>query len=81
MEEEMTNVDLQNVQRGWKVFAGDQEIGNVAEVATDELTVAKGTLVRHAYYRIPADRVAEAADGVVDVEIDPAELTTFETKI
>jgi len=79
MEEEMTTVDLQNVQRGWKVFAGDQEIGNVAEVATDELTVAKGTLVRHAY-RIPADKVAEAADGVVDVEIDPAELTTFETK-
>jgi len=73
----MATVDLQQVQRGWKVFAKDQEIGNVIAVGQSEITVEKGGLVRHEY-RIPGARVAEAADGVVDLAIDPNELASYE---
>jgi hypothetical protein len=65
----MTSATLHDVQRGWKVFAGDQEIGAVTEIGTDSLTVAKGTLMRHEY-RIPADLIAEAAEGVVDLSVE-----------
>ena len=65
----MTSAALQDVQRGWKVFAGDQEIGAVTDIGTDSVTVAKGTLMRHEY-RIPADLIAEAAEGVVDLSVD-----------
>ena len=65
----MTSAALQDVQRGWKVFALDQELGAVTDVGPDSLTVAKGTLVKHEY-RIPADFIAEAAEGVVDLTVD-----------
>jgi hypothetical protein len=73
----MTNAVLQDVQRGWKVFAGDQEVGTVAEVSADELTVTKGTFSRHEY-RVPADCVVEASEGVVDLAVDAAALAGFE---
>jgi hypothetical protein len=75
----MTHASLQEVQRGWKVYAGNQQVGTVSAVAPDQLTLEKGRLMRH-HYRVPIERVAEAAAGVVDLNIGPGEMVAFETK-
>lgn len=54
------------VRNGWKVFLGSKEIGKVASVTEDELTVERGTLVKRAA-RLPARLVAEADEGIVDL--------------
>jgi hypothetical protein len=43
------------------------------------LTLDSGLLVRH-QYRVPAERVAEADAGVVDLNLQPDEIAAFETK-
>jgi hypothetical protein len=73
----MTNDVLQDVQSGWKVYAHDREVGRVAQVSERALTVSRGTLVHHEY-RVPAEYIAEAGNGVVDLRLDPEELNSFE---
>ena len=62
---------LEDVQKGWKVFAGADEIGRVDEVDDDALTVSKGLLVRHTY-RVPAEVVqgVDEEEGVFDLTVD-----------
>jgi hypothetical protein len=69
---------LQEVQPGWKVFAGEQRVGTVTEVAPDALTLERGRLLHH-HYRIPVECVAEAEAGIVDLNLDPDELEGYET--
>ena len=60
---------IEDVQRGWKVFAGPEELGSVKEVAADGIVVEKGVINRHEY-RVPADLVEDAGDGIVDLNVD-----------
>lgn len=57
------------VHPGMKVFAGSDEIGKVTAVWDREFEVTRGLLFRHVYV-IPTQYVAEAAEGVVDLNID-----------
>lgn len=65
----MTQVRLDDIQRGWKVFAGSEEVGEVESVEGRHLDVQRGLLFKHSY-RIPETYIAEAADGVVDLGVD-----------
>lgn len=62
---------LEDIQKGWKVFAGAEEIGRVDDVGDDALTVSKGLLVRHTY-RVPAEVVQDVdeGEGVIDLAVD-----------
>ncbi|MGH2464464.1 MAG: hypothetical protein ACRDGI_03310 [Candidatus Limnocylindrales bacterium] len=60
---------LEDIQKGWKVFAQVDELGQVEEVGTDELLVSSGRLFKQ-QFRIPAEYVQDAADGIVDLSID-----------
>jgi hypothetical protein len=62
---------LEDVQKGWKVFAGSDELGSVTEVAPDEIVVTKGVLNKHEYH-VPADLVEDADEGIVDLNVDLA---------
>ena len=62
---------IEDIQPGWKVFAGPDEIGSVKEVAEDELLVTKGVLNKHEYH-VPADLVEDADEGIVDLSVDKA---------
>ena len=73
----MTSPYVADIQVGWKVFAGPEQIGEVTQVADDTLEVTRGTLRRH-HYRIPKKYVTEATDGVVDLRIDPAAVGEFD---
>ncbi len=65
----MGNLRLNDVQPGWKVFAGPDQVGTVSQAAPEELYVQRGTLFRHTY-RVPEQVVGTAEDGVVDLLID-----------
>jgi len=69
---------LMDVQKGWKVYAASEELGRVEDVGPNELLVERGTLLRH-HYRVPAEYVAEAAEGVVDLTIDRDAVKTLQT--
>jgi hypothetical protein len=60
---------IEDVQKGWKVFAGPEELGSVKEVGTDEMVVSKGVINRHEY-RVPAELIEEADEGIVDLTVD-----------
>jgi hypothetical protein len=62
---------IEDVQKGWKVFAGSDELGSVTEVAPDEIVVTKGVLNKHEYH-VPADLVEDADEGIVDLNVDLA---------
>ncbi len=65
----MGNLRLDDIQPGWKVFAGSDQVGTVSQASPDELFVQRGTLFRHTY-RVPEQVVGTAEDGVVDLVID-----------
>ncbi|HET7026535.1 MAG TPA: hypothetical protein VFI28_02465 [Candidatus Limnocylindrales bacterium] len=65
----MPSTILEDVQPGWHVYAGTEEVGRVADLGEHELSVRRGTLIHHTY-RVPEVFVAEAYDGVVDLAID-----------
>jgi hypothetical protein len=60
---------IEDVQKGWKVFAGSDELGSVTEIAPDEIVVTKGVLNKHEYH-VPADLVEDADEGIVDLNVD-----------
>lgn len=62
---------IEDVQPGWKVFAGPEELGSVKEVGADEILVSKGVINRHEYH-VPADLVEDAGEGIVDLSVDRA---------
>ena len=70
---------LEDVQKGWKVYAGADEIGRVDEVGDDSLTVSKGLLVRRTY-RVPAEVVQDVdeGEGVIDLTVDRETLETLQ---
>ena len=69
---------IEDVQKGWKVFAGPDELGSVKEVADDQLVVTKGLINRHEY-RVPADLIEDAdpEHGIVDLSVDRATVEQF----
>ncbi len=73
----MTHPTILDVQKGWKVFAGADEIGEVTDVLPNAIDVRHGTLIRHTY-RIPGDQINEASDGVVDLSLDRASVEALE---
>ena len=58
-----------DIRRGSKVFARGEQIGEVVDVSPNAVDVQKGTLRKHTY-RVPIAYVVEAAEGVVDLDID-----------
>ena len=58
-----------DIRRGSKVFARGEEIGEVVGISPNAVDVQKGTLRKHTY-RIHIAYVVEAAEGVVDLDID-----------
>lgn len=73
----MTHPTILDVQKGWKVFAGADEIGHVTDVLPDAIDVQHGTLIRHTY-RIPEAHINEASDGVVDLSVDRGTVEALE---
>lgn len=73
----MTQPMLEEIQVGWKVYAGEDEVGDVTEVRSESIDVRRGTLIRHEY-RIPAEYVAEVSDGIIDLNIDRATVDGLE---
>ncbi len=65
----MAIIALEDMQRGWKVFGGFQEVGEVADVEPAQLGVKHGRLTKHVT-RVPTAKIVEAADGVVDLRPD-----------
>ncbi len=68
---------LDAIRVGWKVFARSDEVGTVENVDHGEVVVRSGHLIRHRY-RVPAEYVASAGDGVVDLELDSDSVEQFE---
>ena len=66
------------IQRGWKVYASTSEIGRVEDIADDELVIRRGRLIRHTY-RVPADYVDSAVDGIVDLTLDRDQVERLES--
>jgi hypothetical protein len=64
----VTRVSMEDIRKGWKVFAGPDPIGEVSYVTTREVGVKRGRLIRHEYV-IPIEYVGDAADGVVDLTV------------
>jgi hypothetical protein len=73
----MPNATLDTIQKGWKVFAGSEEVGEVMEVGSHDISVRRGTILRHEF-RVPEEYVVEAADGVVDLNADRATIDSLE---
>jgi hypothetical protein len=73
----MPSATLEVIQKGWKVFAGSEEVGEVTDVGAHDISVRRGTLLRHEF-RIPEEYVAEAADGVVDLNVDRGTVESLE---
>ena len=65
----MTDPLLEDVQPGFKVYAGADELGKVDAIDAHELVVSKGTLVKHTYH-VPAEFIEEVSPGVVDLKVD-----------
>jgi hypothetical protein len=63
---------IEDVQPGWKVFAGPEELGSVKEVKGDEIVVSKGGVLNKHEYHVPREYVEDAADGIVDLSVDRA---------
>jgi hypothetical protein len=61
---------IEDVQKGWKVFAGSEELGEVTEIAPHEIVVSKGGLIGKHEYHVPADLVEDADEGIVDLNVD-----------
>lgn len=57
------------VRRGWKVYLGSNEIGEIDDVGERDLTVRRGT-IRKSVVRLPVEVVAEADEGIVDLHDD-----------
>lgn len=74
----MTTPHITDIQVGWRVFAGSEQVGAVAQIDADALEVERGRL-RHHRYRFPRDLVREATDGVVDLDVEPSMIDTFES--
>jgi hypothetical protein len=74
----MTTDHINDIQVGWKVFAGSEEVGAVNSVGDAVLEVRRGGVIHQRSFRIPASLIAEASDGVVDVTVDPSELDRLE---
>jgi len=67
-----------DIRRGSKVFARGEEIGEVVAISPNAVDVQKkGTLRKHTY-RVPITYVVEAAEGVVDLDIDRVEVEALE---
>jgi hypothetical protein len=75
----MPNATLEEVQPGWKVFAGADEVGKVAEAREHELDVRRGTIFQHTY-RVPEVYVRDADDGIVDLSIDRGTFEDLEVR-
>jgi hypothetical protein len=73
----MTHPSVVAIQHGWKVFAKDEEIGHVVDVAPGHIDIQRGLLTKH-HYRVPQSLITEAADGVVDLDVDRASVEAFE---
>ena len=73
----MTDPVLEDVQRGFKVYAGADELGKVDAVDEHELVVSKGTLVKHTYH-VPAEFIEEVSPGVVDLKVDRQTIEDFQ---
>jgi hypothetical protein len=63
------NLSIDQVQPGWKVFLGADDLGEVAAVEDGEILVRYGR-IRPDAFRIPTSLVAEADDGIVDLKAD-----------
>lgn len=75
----MTTPHITDVQIGWRVYAGSEEIGEVTRIDAEALEVERGRL-RHHQYRFPRNLVREATDGVVDLDVEPGIVDTFESR-
>jgi hypothetical protein len=64
------------VRVGWKVYAQSAEVGEVENVDHGDLLVRRGRLIQH-HYRVPAEYVVNAGEGVVDLELDPDSIERF----
>jgi hypothetical protein len=73
----MTSLYSNDIQTGWKVFAGAEEIGEVTGVGERDFEVRRGILRQH-HYQIPMAYVAEATGGVVDLNVEASVLDTLE---
>lgn len=73
----MTHPTILDVQKGWRVYAGADEIGHVTDVLLDAIDVQHGTLIRHTY-RIPEAHISEASEGVVDLSLDRESVQALE---
>ena len=73
----MTHPSVVGIQHGWKVFAKDEEIGHVVDVAPGHIDIQRGLLTKHRY-RVPQSLITEAADGVVDLDVDRGAVEVFE---
>lgn len=73
----MTTSHIADIQVGWRVFAGSEQIGEVTRIRDDALEVERGRLRRH-LYRFPRSLVKEATDGVVDLELEAGGIDEFE---
>ena len=73
----MTQALTENIRLGWKVFAGPDAIGEVADIRDHELGVKSGRLVKHEYV-ITIDYVSDAADGFVDLKIGRDDVTELQ---
>ena len=73
----MSTIALEDIQVGWKVFIGADEVGRVTESDHAELVVKRGNLIKKTI-RVPRDEIVEAADGVVDLRLDAATKARFD---
>lgn len=74
----MTQMLRAAIRPGMKVFAGDAEVGRVSAVWDRDFEVTRGLIFRHVYV-IPAQYVAEADEGVVELNIDKDAVGRLET--
>jgi hypothetical protein len=75
----MGSATLGDIQKGWKVFAGAEEVGEVADVEEHAISVRRGTILRREF-RVPEEYVTEAMDGVVDLSIDRDTVESMEVE-
>jgi hypothetical protein len=73
----MTHPSIVAIQHGWKVFALADEIGQIVDVGPSHIDIQRGLLTKHRY-RVPQTHIIEAADGVVDLDIDRESVEAFE---
>ena len=75
----MASPMLEEVQPGWRVYAGPDEVGTVSDAREHEIDVSRRTLFRHTY-RVPEAFVKDADDGVVDLLIDKPTFEDLEVR-